>query len=292
MQSTVPMPVDDPPERSTAALLAAARDLGASGGGAGAARLLALLYDPDAAADDVLSHLHQEPALAARVLKVANSPYYRISGRVGTVDRAVQMLGLTAIRGIAAAGCLDRMAAAGGGRAFNAATFSRHSLAVACAAQQLARVALPAQEGEAFMAGLLHDIGLLLMVKADAAAMARFTPPDVSDAQTALDVERRHFGTTHEDCAALLVQAWQLPPWLHAAVSQHHGEPACSAAPLAGLLRLADHCAHRAGFVLWPLCGLAPAPGASGSSAELVEAIVNDLPETMASLSPAQERRG
>ena len=233
------------------------RALGNSGGGAGAARLLGLLYDPEIDHARLLACLNGDPALAARVLKVANTPYYRVSGSVGTVDRALALLGLTAIRGIAAAGCLDRLSPARAGHAYDPESFRRHSLAVACAAQALARLCAPAVAGEAFMAGLLHDIGLLLLVQSDSAAVARFEPPDSSDAAAARAAEEAHFGTTHEACGAQLVQSWGLPAWLVAATAAHHGvapaaPPAQGLGALPALLALADHAAQEAGCGLWP----------------------------------------
>ena len=285
-----------PAVQPTAALLAAARALGASGGGAGAARLLGQLYDPDVAVERVLGCLNSEPALAARVLKVANSPYYRASGSVGTVARAVQLLGLSAIRGIAAAGCLDRMTPGRAGNAFEPEAFRRHSLAAACAAQQLAQACGAGLEGEAFMAGLLHDIGLLLLVKADAEVMARFQPPACSDSAAALEAERTHFGTTHEECARLLVRAWSLPDWLQAGLCDHHAnQPLPAARPLRGalalpaVLALADHCAHRAGYPLWPVCACDPPPelaDALGLTAAQLDAVVAGLPEMVSRLAP------
>ena len=290
------LPVAAPPVGFTPALVAAARALGASGGGAGAARLLGQLYDPDLAVERVLSCLNSEPALAARVLKVANSPYYRLSGSVGTVDRAVQMLGLSAIRGIAAAGCLDRLTPTRAGTAFEPEAFRRHSLAAACAAQHLARACGAGLEGEAFMAGLLHDIGLLLLVKADAEAMASFQPPACDSSASALAAERAHFGTTHEDCASLLVRAWSLPGWLQVGLCDHHANrPLPAERPLRGvqslpaLLALADHCAHRAGYPLWPVCGSEPLPElgeALGLSAAQIDAVVVGLPEIVSRLAP------
>lgn len=252
-------------DRLTAAQLqSAARALGA--GSAGATQLLALLYDPDVDVERVLDSLKAEPALAARVLKVANSPFYRLSGSVGTLDRAVALLGLTAIRGIAAAGCLDRLTPAAAGSAFNPDRFRLHSLAVACAAQKLSLAAGSGIDGEAFMAGLLHDIGILLLVKAAPERMARFKPVETGDAHVALDDEQQHLGATHEDGATVLAQAWQLPPWLQHAVATHHAPAALPGArlqgaeALPGLLALANHAAHEAGFGLWPICALKPEP--------------------------------
>jgi HD-like signal output (HDOD) protein len=278
--------------RNRSDLLAAARALGASGGGAGAARVMALLYDPEVEIDSVLDCLRREPGLAARVLKVANAPYYRQAGNIGTVDRAVAVLGLTAIRGVAASGCLDRLTPPRSGQAFDPERFRLHSLAVACAAQQLAQAAGLRIEGEAYMAGLLHDIGLLLLVKTDAKAMAAYEPPQSTDASVISAAEQAHFGTTHEACALLLTQTWQMPDWLAQAITDHHDAPAPPPAgavlsALPGVLGLADQLAQAAGFGLLahPACALPPALGqALGLDDAQVLALVEGLPDTVASL--------
>ncbi len=276
-------------------LQAAARALGAAGGGAGASRLLSLLYDPEVAVAQLLGCLNSEPALAARVLKVANSPYYRLSGSVGTLERAVQLLGLKAIRSIAAAGCLDRLTPPSAGRAFDPERFRRHSLAVACAAQGLSKLTGLGLDGEAFMAGLLHDIGILLLVKAAPQGMAAFVPDAGPDIAGALASECAHFGFTHEDCGAVIGQAWQLPDWLNTAVARHHGADPTTAAggglgALPALLCAADHVAHEAGYGLWPVCGLPPGDEllrALRISPEALRATSQGLPDALAAVAPA-----
>jgi HD-like signal output (HDOD) protein len=236
-------------------LQAAARALATAN--AGASRLVALLVDPEVDVERVLAELDRDPALAARVLKVANSPFYGRAGQVGTVRHAVAMLGLTAVRSIAAAGCLDRLMPARSGPAFGADRFRRHSLAVALTARELARQLLPGLEAEAYMAGLLHDVGVLVLLRAAPEATARF------DAQAAagdgLQAERDALGATHEDAGRLLAQAWQMPPWLVDSLAGHHAARAHSATPggeplaaLPALLGLADSLACRAGLGLWP----------------------------------------
>jgi HD-like signal output (HDOD) protein len=275
-------------------LIAAARALGATGGGAGAARVLALLYNPDVAIAAVLDCLRAEPGLAARVLKVANAPYYRQAGNIGTVDRAVAVLGLTAIRGVAASGCLDRLTPARSGKAFDPERFRLHSLAVACAAQELATATGAGFPGEAYMAGLLHDIGWLLLVKADPTAMTTYVPPQTTDHAATLAAEQAHFGTTHEACARLLTEAWAMPDWLALSIVNHHSEAALAPDPsgpglaaLPGLLAVADHVAQAAGFSLQADTPTAPAPPvaqALGCSDELLQGLISALPDTLAAL--------
>jgi HD-like signal output (HDOD) protein len=283
-------------------LIAAARALGASGGGAGAARVLSLLYDPAVEISAVLDCLRAEPGLAARVLKVANAPYYRQAGNIGTVDRAVAVLGLAAIRGVAASGCLDRLTPPRSGKAFDPERFRLHSLAVACAAQELASITGTAVPGEAYMAGLLHDIGWLLLVKADPAVMARYTPPATADHATVMAAELAHFGTTHEDCAVLLTQTWAMPDWLAQSIVGHHANEAAAPpgsqqgatpaprpdglAALPGLLALADHAAQAAGFGLQADAAIGPPPAGAhlGCSDAQLQALITALPETVAAL--------
>jgi len=76
--------------------------------GFGARTLLPFLFDGQAGPHDVLECLRAQPVLAARVLKVANLAFYRCAGSVDSLERALSMLGLAAVRGIAAAACLDR----------------------------------------------------------------------------------------------------------------------------------------------------------------------------------------
>ncbi len=278
------------------ALSAALRALGASAGGASAARLLALLYDPEVDVDRILHCLSGEPALAARVLKVANSPYYGRSGAVGSLERAVQLLGLVAVRGIAAAGALDRLLPVRAGQGFDPLRFRRHSTAVALAAQALSTAAHCGIEGEAYMAGLLHDIGLLLLVKADPERMARFVPPAAADERQAEAAETAHFGIDHCGAGALILAAWGMPAWLKAAVGGHHAEPspepgaagAGGLQALPPLLRLADRLAGAAGYGQWPRCaGVLDETALAGLPLTLqdLQTVLENLPAAVDALS-------
>ena len=298
--TTLAAPPDAP--ALSAAHAAALRALGASAGGAAAARLLAMLYDPQVEAEAIVACLRSEPVLAARVLKVANSPYYGQSGRVGSLERAIQILGLKAIRAISAAGALDRLTPGSAGAAFDAQQFRRHSGAVACAAQALARRCLPALDGEAFMAGLLHDIGVLLLVKSDPARMSRFEPDRSGDELAARERELAHFGLTHEAAGVLVAEHWALPAWLARALGRHHTRFDPATLPEASsvsdpdspvfvaLLGLAHRVAARAELVLW---SCAPADDSDALAARLgltpadVAAVVDGLPAAVEAMGLA-----
>lgn len=289
---TLNAPVADLPALLTPTeVTAAARAMGTTGGSPGTARLLAVLIDPLAEMEEVLVSLHGEPTLAARVLKVANSPFYRQAGTIGTLERAIQVLGLDAIRGICAACCMDRVALNRGPGGPDPQRFRLHSLATAVAATHLARQLAPARQAEAFIGGLLHDIGLVLLARLRPEAMAEVARlPLSTPASLSLQVERDRTGMTHADCAAQLATAWCLPDWLVAAVGAHHDLPSADGPPsVAALVQAADLVAHRAGFGLSPSCTLADGwPGLGiGASDELVARLTAELPQHVQALAAA-----
>ena len=282
-------PANPPPSDaiSPAEIAAAAKALGATGGGTGTARLLSLLYDNDVDVAEVMRCLSAEPALAARVLKVANSPFYRRAGTVGTVDRAVQVLGLAAIRGIAAAGCMDRIQVPVLGRMLDAESFRRHSLAVAVAAQALSGRARCGVDGEAFMAGLLHDIGIVLLARLRPQAPAG-AAGEAGDPGATLQAAAEYIAAHHPACGTGLIEAWGLPPWLGRSIELHHAPQ--FVAPLSGvdalpaLLKLGDGIAAAAGFGLDGLCDSPPAPdvaAALGLDAGVCDEVAAGLPEAV-----------
>ena len=290
MQSEVQVPASGAEPLSAAQLAVAARALGACGGGAGVTQLMALLCDAEADVADVVRCLNSEPGLAARVLKVANSPFYRQSGTVGSVDRALQVLGFAAVRGIAAAGCMDRLPVPSFGGAMDADRFRRHSLAVACAAQEISRRLNAQIDSEAFMAGLLHDIGVLLIgrLRPDADSIHLDLP--AGDAASLLAAETATFGAQHAELSAALVTAWGLPAALAQALATHHS-PALVApdaftgnAALPAVLAMADAVVNDAGLGLWP--GGSGQPDlhwveSLGLSADICAEVAAELPALM-----------
>jgi HD-like signal output (HDOD) protein len=228
-----------------ARILQAATEIGVLGAGQGLIPLLmARMCDPQSTAHEVAQVIGRDPGLAARVLRVANSAYYGASGSVATLERAFVMLGVDAVRGIAAAACLDRATV----RALRSSPIEidsmlRHAVSVGCAAESLARVSHRSLAAEAFIAGLLHDFGVMLQLQVDRARLLEVIAAlEAVPGQNPRAVERSFGCIGHEHCAAVVFRAWNLPETLVAAVGNHH---APAAAPpgsrrLAALVHLAD----------------------------------------------------
>jgi HD-like signal output (HDOD) protein len=283
-------------DSATAEILKAATALGVLGGGAqGAPRILALLCNPAVNAAEVAAVMGHEPGLSLRVLRVANSAYYGLARGVSTIDRALVLLGLDAVRGIAAAACLDRTVKRGSEKApIDMDALVHHSLATAVAAEALARVHHPALAPEAFIAGLLHNLGVTVQLRLDPAGVS-----EMIEALRALPeqdmpaLEAKRVTVGHQQCVAVLFEAWQLPAMLVEA-ARHHHEP--MAAPerhreLAALVNLGIHLSLACGntYALEPTA--TPRDHAVmtllGLTDEDVDSVAADLPERLAKLQEA-----
>ena len=128
-------------------------------------KLLSVMDDDRSSADDISAVLASDQALAAKVLKLVNSSFYGMSGQVSTISRAVVILGVSAVRNLA----LGLSIAGIMGKGRQSSLWSRfwdHSLAAATAAEHLARETGYPDPEEAFVAGLLHDVGHLVFMLA------------------------------------------------------------------------------------------------------------------------------
>jgi HD-like signal output (HDOD) protein len=197
----------------------------ADAGNSSAARLISQLCDERLTADQLAIRIEAHPVLCARVLKIANSPYYGQSRSVGTVRRALQLLGTNAVRGIAAAAFIDQLVPPRVATLPDVQSLMRHSLATAIASEMLAMRACPPLASDAFIAGILHNLGTVIQARLDPAGIAAIIRARGQDPGGAIRaLERRHCQFHHEACGGVLFDAWQLPDSL-VSVALHHHEP-------------------------------------------------------------------
>ena len=229
-----------------------------AGGTVTASRLLATACSPEADLRQLRRLIEADPGLMLRVLRVANSAFYGQPRKIGSIDRAVTVLGIDGVRVIAAAACLDHALPRAPATRELSAALHRHSLCCGVAARIMARTLAPEHTGEAFIAGLLHDIGcgLLMMVDAEhyvelsrrRVAAAREERP-LDTAAELLD-EQRFFGTTQWEATITLANRWQLPEWLGESLT-HDGSPVSRSGDsqrLADCVRGAERIAGELGY--------------------------------------------
>ncbi len=186
------------------------------------------------------ARLANEPALAATTLRLANSSFYGVSRHVGSLGEASAVLGLRTLRSVVTTAALTGSFAPPACEGFDLALFWRHAIGVAVAARRLAaELGLDAES--AFTAGLLHDIGRLVLASGFPQRYAEVLAHGDSGGAELGECERRVLGTDHAAVGALVAERWRLPAPIVAAIGAHHGTPAAGAAPtLAGIVQAAD----------------------------------------------------
>lgn len=181
-------------------------------------RLAAMIGRPTVSTEEIGSIIEKDQVLAAKVLRLANSPFYGFPSRIGSVTHAVIVLGFNVVKGLTlCASALSIMKDAGMDQLW------RHSLGVAITANLLATRMEIKNPEELFVSGLLHDIGkVVLYVKW----------PDVGDrikdalkangGRSLFDVEQELTGLSHADIGGCLANAWHLPVALREPICYHH----------------------------------------------------------------------
>ncbi|TWT60906.1 HDOD domain-containing protein [Rubinisphaera italica] len=187
-------------------------------------KIMSLVNDVNATAKDVNKIMAADPALCARILKVVNSTFYGLPQQIASIDRAVMLLGFNAVKNIAIAASLDKLFRTTKiGSHFDARDLWAHSIAVATGARALAKDMRLALTDEAFLAGLIHDIGITIEMQACPQKFADMTEVLASEPNLAFrQVEERVLGATHESFGAALCRKWQFPLKLEHVVRFHH----------------------------------------------------------------------
>lgn len=250
---------------------------------ASATRLLAAVGRDDADLSTLVGIIESDVALTARVLKVANSPYYGYDRSIDGIDRAVVLLGLGVVRNVAVAASLDPMFR--GGRittGFHIGELWQQSLAAAVIAEHIARQRAPALGPVAFLGGLLHEVGWLVHLQRDPHGLAELIgmceqAPHPSTAAL-LRTEQERFGAGHDELGAALLRHWHLPEHVCAAVATHHDiAPMTSEGELGGIVHSADELARRLGFGTCLEPGPDDSAGSEAETAKLLELVQERL---------------
>lgn len=205
-----------------------------------AAEVTALTARDDGDMKKLADVIRRDQAMAAHFLRMANSPVYRPRSHIVSLQQALSWLGLGTVRQIALAiSCKSKVFVAKGYEDEAKSAF-KHAFTTALFAQEIAR-ARKSNVEEAFLAGLLHDVGLVVLLAA-LADLERETSQKLDRSQALALVER-----LHEEVGASLCRAWHFPERLAFAAASHHAPEKAKGAPdLAHVVALADALAERA----------------------------------------------
>jgi len=176
--------------------------------------------DPGASAGDLAGIAMKDPGLTARLLRVANSSYYSPAREISSINQAVVTMGMRAVVAVALTSSIYNMVE-GIETTIDRKRFWRHSLETALACRLLARSVDYEQAEEAFVAGLLHEIGLLVL-EASFTDTYREIWSRVENGEPLVTVETACLGTDHARVGQFLLDQWRVPSAIGAAVGSHH----------------------------------------------------------------------
>lgn len=191
-------------------------------------KIIEMVEDPTSTAQDLHKLIANDPALCSRILKVVNSAFYGLPRQIGSINRAIVLLGLNAVKNIAIAASLTKLFRGGDICAnFSARDLWLHSIATASFGKLICdelKLGLP---DEAFLAGLIHDIGIMVEMQSDRAKLAKVFEQitfdqDGTPHQNMLEIEREVFGADHQQFGAGLCNAWKFPKSFTYVAGHHH----------------------------------------------------------------------
>jgi putative nucleotidyltransferase with HDIG domain len=211
------------------------------------AKLLASFANEDVDIGQLARQIAHDQTLTARLLRLANSSFYGLPSRVGTINEAVVILGFRAVRSMVLAVGISRAFRADHCPGFDPPGYVHHGIGVGLAARGLAR--LTGRNPElAFTGGILHDIGELVLASCFTEQYAEALAYRNRHDCPLVVAERDILGVDHAVVGGLLADNWRFPPSLKSAVAEHHSPAAATADSLADLIHVADAVAHGLGL--------------------------------------------
>ena len=210
-------------------------------------QMIGLIDHPKTSAKDVASLISTDQALTAKILKLANSAFYGFPRGIATVNHAVVVLGFDTVKNLGlSVSVLERFSSGSSDTEFDRQKFWEHSIACGVAARMLAGKLRYRVQGEAFAAGILHDIGKLILSQyftdefGGVLTLARDEDIYIGKA------EEQVLGVTHTEIGHWLAEKWNLPDKLVAAIAYHHTPGRLERdAELPSLIHLADFLCRR-----------------------------------------------
>jgi HD-like signal output (HDOD) protein len=163
-----------------------------------------------------------EPALAARLLKIANSAYYSLNAKLDTVSRAITVIGINELKDLVLATSVTNTFGKDLDNIIDMSKFWEHSVACGAYAKTIASTFTDKNCERFFIMGLLHDIGMLIMFSQIPKKMKQIIESAICNKQPICKEERKFLGFDHAEAGAGLLKIWNLPKEQQTAVLNHH----------------------------------------------------------------------
>ncbi|MDH5217111.1 MAG: HDOD domain-containing protein, partial [Gammaproteobacteria bacterium] len=205
------------------------------------------MADDDCSISDIAEILQMDPVLSAKLIRIANSPFYSYPGKVEDLNRAVMLVGMNGLRELVWACESIQQFSRSGLAPQKLDQFWRHSLYTAMAAKTLAAKCKHGFAERLFLTGLLHDIGILVMFSAIPTQMNWVWDVAVQQGRSLHVCERKELGLDHYEVGAEFLKLWQLPESIVNVIRRQNTDMVSDDQD-AALINIANHIAYSADF--------------------------------------------
>lgn len=184
-----------------------------------ATKVMQLIESESATAEELARVVASDPAVAARVLKISNSSFYGCQRQIQTLSHAIVVLGFATLKSLVVAASVKQVYQPYG---LTEKMLWQHSFGVGLAARIIASETRAASEEEAFLGGLFHDIGKIILNTVDKQQYQAVMQRCFNDGLTFEEAERQVYSFTHSEVGGLVIKKWNFPDMLMRAVLKHH----------------------------------------------------------------------
>ncbi len=247
-------------------------------------RVNEMVDDPRCSAADIGKVISQDSALSAQLLRIVNSAFFNFPSQISTISRAITVIGERELRYLVLAMSAVRSFVDVPTDVINMATFWRHSVYVGALARLIAKRCHVLHSERLFVAGLLHDVGLLVLLMREPELVGKALKGAEFSGEPLYACEQTLFGCDHAAVGAALLRGWNLPPVLCDSIACHHEVARADEARLdAAVIHIADIIANKAEMTVDYSGGVLSFDPLAWEISGLTEDVV---PELMAEVEP------
>lgn len=208
-----------------------------------------VIADSKSSFTDLAEVIKTDQAIVTRVLKLANSAYYGVSGKVSSVQHASVVLGMKTLMELLTLACASSsLSKTLKGYNLEAGDLWKHSLAVAFGSQVIANKKKPDLAQDAFSAGLIHDVGKIILDRHVLDRKETFEAFVQDGKESFLQAEKTILGFDHSQIASEVCERWRIPQQLSTAIKYHHSPSRSNGNELAYIVHVADMIAIMSGI--------------------------------------------
>lgn len=210
--------------------------------------VLSILSRPGTGSKEIAQIIERDQSTAARLLRWVNSSLFGLDGQVTSLQRAVTLLGIDTVRSLVIEDSLGRGTSLLENTWMGPKIIWRHAAAVSIFSRHLARSVRKVEPDVAATTGLLHDIGLLIMLMTDRQKLKSAVQKSIESLTPLIEVEFDEFGYNHQVMGEVFIKAWGLPEVISEAIGKHHSPMLEPFNILAAIIWLSDYLVTKFGF--------------------------------------------